>query len=120
MQFLKIECSFKNYEEEINRIIKEMQKKNMYLKEAYLENKAIVLSFSKNENAICKKKIIAIQGKLERYKDKYDFIKAQIHSRRSFRENRYTSWSVITCLEFDGKYLIFISRKRKGYHKKKG
>lgn len=119
MLCVRFEGKLNNYEEELNRIIKVMQTKNMYLKETYLENKIIVLSFDKNENAICKKKIIAIQGKIERYKDKYDFIRTQITSRRSLRGHIYTSWAVISCLEFDGKYLLFISRKRKGYHKKK-
>lgn len=119
MQCVKIEGKFNNYEEELNRIIKEQRKKNMYLKDAYLENKIIVLEFSRNENSISKKRSIAVQGKVKKYKDKYDFIRTQTNSRRSLRDHMYITWAVINCLEFDGKYLLFISRKRRGYHRKK-
>ena len=119
MQCIKVEGKLNNYEEELNRIIKEKRKKNMYLKEAYLENNVIVLVFSINENAICKKRTVAVQGKIKNYKDKYDFIRTQTTSRRSFGDHMYITWSVVGCLEFDGKYLLFITRKRRGYHRKK-
>ncbi len=119
MQCVKIKGKFNNYEEELNRIIKEQRKKNQYLKDAYLENNTIILAFSVNENAICKKRVIAVQGKIKNYKGKYDFIKTQTDKRRKFGHHMYVTWAVIKCLEFDGKYLLFISRKRKGYHRKK-
>lgn len=115
----KITKGFNNYEEEINQIIKEKRKKNMYLENAYLENNTIVLTFLENENPICKKRAIAVQGKVKNYKDEYDFIRNQTTSRRSLRDHMYITWTVINCLEFDGKYLLFISRKRRGYHRKK-
>lgn len=116
MQCVKIEGKLNNYEEEINRIIKEKRKNNMYLKEAYCENKAIVLKFSVNENKANKKRVIAVQGKIKNYKDKFDFIRTQTDNRRSLRDHMYITWTVESCLEFDGKYLLFITRKRKGYH----
>ncbi len=115
----KISKGFNNYEEEINRIIREKRKINMYLKDAYLEGNTLILEFSRNENSICKKRAIAAQGKIKKYKDKYDFIQTQIINRRSFRNHMYITWAVISCLEFDGKYLLFIERKRRGYHRKK-
>lgn len=119
MQCIKIEGKLNNYEVELNRIIKKQRKKNMYLKDAYLENNTIMLVFLENENTICKKRIIAVQGKIRNYKDKYDFIRTQTTNRKNLRGPMYITWAVIKCLEFDGKYLLFISRKRRGYHKKK-
>ncbi len=119
MQCVKIEGKLNNYEVELNRVIKEKRKRNMYLKEACLENNTILLTFLENENESCKKRSIAVQGKIGRYKDKYDFIKTQTDKRRKFRDHMYITWAVINCLECDGKYLLFISRKRKGYHRKK-
>lgn len=119
MQCVKIEGKLNNYEVELNRIIKEKRKKNMCLKDAYLENNTIILEFSVNENPICKKRAIAVQGKIKNYKDKYDFIRTQTTQRRSLRNHMYITWAVINCLEFDGKYILFISRKRRGYHRKK-
>ena len=43
MQCVKIEGKLNNYEVELNRIIKEQRKKNMYLKDAYLEKNTIIL-----------------------------------------------------------------------------
>ncbi len=129
----KITKGFNNYEEEINRIIKEKRKKNMCLKDAYVTFKeksnetkkgnsveeGIVLVFLKNENKSNKKRNVAVQGKIKKYKDQYDFIRKKIEDMRSFREQRYITWAVDKCLEFDGIYLLLLSRKRKGYHRKK-
>ncbi len=129
----KIIKGFSNYEEEINRIIKEKRKKNMCLKDAYVTFKeksnetrkgnsveeGIVLVFSKNENKSNQKRNVAVQGKIKKYKDQYHFIRKKIDDMRSFREQRYITWAVDKCLEFDGIYLLLLSRKRRGYHRKK-
>lgn len=129
----KITKGFNNYEEEINQIIKEKRKKNMYLEDVYVTFKeksnqilegdsleeGIVLVFSQNENRSSQRRNVAVQGKVKKYKDQYDFIRKKIEDMRSFREHMYITWAVDKCLEFDGRYLLLLSRKRKGYHRKK-
>lgn len=129
----KITKGFNNYEEEINRIIKEKRKKNMYLEDVYVTFKeksnqilegdsleeGIVLVFSENENRSSQRRNVAVQGKVKKYKDQYHFIRKKIEDMRSFREYMYITWAVDKCLEFDGRYLLLLSRKRKGYHHRK-
>ena len=94
----KITKGFNNYEEEINRIIKEKRKKNMYLEDVYVTFKeksnqilegdsleeGIVLVFSQNENRSSQRRNVAVQGKVKKYKDQYDFIRKKIEDMRSF------------------------------------
>ena len=129
----KITKGHYNYEEEINRIIKEKRKKNMRLEDAYVTFKEksnetlkgasveeeIVLVFSKNANKSNKKRNVAVQGKMKKYNDQYHFIKTKIDDMRNFREHSYITWSVDKCLEFEGRYILLLSRKRKGYHRKR-
>lgn len=119
MQCVKIERSLNNYEEEINRTIKEKRKENKYIKEVYLENNAICIKFSINENKSCKVRNVVVQGKAENYESKQQFIKKQTDERRNLCGPYFITWGVVNCLELDGRYLLFLKRKRQGYHRKK-
>ena len=107
---MKIEGPFNNYEEEINRIIKEKRRKNMYIKDVYLEN---------NESKANKQRNIIVQGNTKKYESKQQFIKNQTDKRRNLCGSYFITWSVINCIELDGRYLLFLKRKRRGYHRKK-
>ncbi len=119
MQCVKIEGPFNNYEEEINRIIKEKRRKNMYIKDVYLENQTICMSFSFNESKANKQRNIIVQGNTKKYESKQQFIKNQTDKRRNLCGSYFITWSVINCIELDGRYLLFLKRKRRGYHRKK-
>lgn len=119
MQCVKIEGPFNNYEEEINRIIKEKRKENKYIKEVYLENKTICMKFSFNENKSCKQRNIVVQGKAENYDSKQQFVKKQTDERRNLCGPYFITWKVLKCLEVDDRYILFLIRKRKGYHMRK-
>lgn len=119
MECMKIEGPFNNYEEEINRIIKEKREENMYIKDVYLENQTICMSFSLNESEASKQRNIVVQGNTKKYESKQSFIKSQTDKRRNLCGPYFITWGVVNCLEIDGRYILFLKRKRRGYHRKK-